>query len=104
MFRRPLLSKFFAPWRLGPLSEVSFKQRDKCKVTGRKVNGFRTRPAAHVRFGSKADIAPVKCDAALRPDIAGRHLDVVGCRILHNLLRNFRACPNAAPTAMAGYF
>jgi hypothetical protein len=28
----------------------------------------------------------------------------VGCRILHNLLRNFRACPNAAPTAMAGYF
>jgi hypothetical protein len=27
-----------------------------------------------------------------------------GCQILHNLLKNFRACPNAAPTAMAGYF
>jgi hypothetical protein len=27
-----------------------------------------------------------------------------GCQILRNLLKNFRACPNAAPTAMAGYF
>jgi hypothetical protein len=27
-----------------------------------------------------------------------------GCQILHNLLKNFCACPNAAPTAMAGYF
>jgi hypothetical protein len=28
----------------------------------------------------------------------------VGCRILRNLLKNFRVCLNAAPTAMAGYF
>jgi hypothetical protein len=28
----------------------------------------------------------------------------VGCRILGNLLKNLRACLNAAPTAMAGYF
>jgi hypothetical protein len=28
----------------------------------------------------------------------------VGCRILRDFLKNFRACPNAAPTAMAGYF
>ena len=28
----------------------------------------------------------------------------VGCRILRNLLKNFHACLNAAPTAMAGYF
>ena len=29
---------------------------------------------------------------------------VVGCRILRNFLKNFRACLNAASTAMAGYF
>jgi hypothetical protein len=28
----------------------------------------------------------------------------VGCRILRDLLKNFRACLNAASTAMAGYF
>jgi putative SOS response-associated peptidase YedK len=28
----------------------------------------------------------------------------IGCRVLHNLLKNSRACLNAAPTAMAGYF
>jgi hypothetical protein len=28
----------------------------------------------------------------------------VGCRILRDLLKNFRACLNAAATAMAGYF
>ena len=67
MFRRPRYPKFFSPWRLGPLSEVSFKQRDKCKVTGRKVNGFRTRPATHVRFRSKADIELVGLTSALPP-------------------------------------
>jgi hypothetical protein len=28
----------------------------------------------------------------------------LGCRILGNLLKNLRACLNAAPTAMAGCF
>ena len=68
MFRRPPLSKFLAPWSLGPLNEASFKQRDKCKVTGRKVNGFRTRPAARVRFGSKADILGVLRDVRFTPN------------------------------------
>jgi hypothetical protein len=44
----------------------------------------------------------IEDDSLLRGGGAGAN-EVV-CRILRNLLKNFCACLNAAPTAMAGYF
>jgi hypothetical protein len=40
MFRRPPVILVFAPSKLRTVNEVSFKQHDKRKVIGSKVNGF----------------------------------------------------------------
>jgi hypothetical protein len=57
-----------------------------------------------VTLSARRQNAPMQLNPSAIEDLEAAGVKEVGCRILRNLWKNFRACLNAVPTAVAGYF